>query len=217
MPSTGRARGRTARHADGPAEHRVMIAVALPAAHVLTQKSDQVAPLAQSFLLFRAGRGRVRRGHQPVAGAVRAGQAQGGRPSPGGAAAAAGGPVLPDGPAGPAAADRRRARAGQQHRPDRGGRPDGGCDQAATRVGRRRRAWPRHRRRDRGRRRRWAAAGLGFTLVMPTGRDYLRDRAGVLSTLLARWSCSVWWAYALDKQDVRSAARRVLRFARNRT
>jgi len=33
----------------------VMIAVALPAAHVLTQKSDQVAPLAESFLLFAPG------------------------------------------------------------------------------------------------------------------------------------------------------------------
>ena len=33
----------------------VMIAVTLPAAHVLTQKPDQVAPLAQSFLLFAPG------------------------------------------------------------------------------------------------------------------------------------------------------------------
>jgi putative peptidoglycan lipid II flippase len=33
----------------------VMIAVALPAAHVLTQKSDQVAPLTESFLLFAPG------------------------------------------------------------------------------------------------------------------------------------------------------------------
>jgi putative peptidoglycan lipid II flippase len=33
----------------------VMIAVALPAAHVLTQKPDQVAPLAESFLLFAPG------------------------------------------------------------------------------------------------------------------------------------------------------------------
>jgi peptidoglycan biosynthesis protein MviN/MurJ (putative lipid II flippase) len=33
----------------------VMIAVALPAAHILTQKPDQVAPLAQSFLLFAPG------------------------------------------------------------------------------------------------------------------------------------------------------------------
>jgi putative peptidoglycan lipid II flippase len=33
----------------------IMIAVALPAAHILTQKPDQVAPLAQSFLLFAPG------------------------------------------------------------------------------------------------------------------------------------------------------------------
>jgi putative peptidoglycan lipid II flippase len=33
----------------------IMIAVALPAAHVLTQKPDQVAPLAESFLLFAPG------------------------------------------------------------------------------------------------------------------------------------------------------------------
>ena len=33
----------------------VMIAVSLPAAHVLTQQPDQVTPLAQSFLLFAPG------------------------------------------------------------------------------------------------------------------------------------------------------------------
>src|SRR6201996_7543651 len=33
----------------------VMIAVSLPAAHVLTQKPDQVTPLAESFLLFAPG------------------------------------------------------------------------------------------------------------------------------------------------------------------
>src|SRR6201996_37541 len=33
----------------------VMIAVTLPAAHVLTQKHDQVAPLAESFLLYAPG------------------------------------------------------------------------------------------------------------------------------------------------------------------
>lgn len=33
----------------------VMIAVTLPAAHVLTQRADQIAPLAQSFLLFAPG------------------------------------------------------------------------------------------------------------------------------------------------------------------
>ena len=33
----------------------VLIAVALPAAHVLTQKQDQIAPLAESFLLYAPG------------------------------------------------------------------------------------------------------------------------------------------------------------------
>jgi putative peptidoglycan lipid II flippase len=33
----------------------IMVAVALPAAHVLTQKPDQVTPLAESFLLFAPG------------------------------------------------------------------------------------------------------------------------------------------------------------------
>lgn len=33
----------------------IMIAVTLPAAHVLTQRSDQIAPLAESFLLYAPG------------------------------------------------------------------------------------------------------------------------------------------------------------------
>jgi putative peptidoglycan lipid II flippase len=61
-----------------------------------------------------------------------------------------------------------------------------------------------------------AAAGLGIALVMPTGGTIFETGAGILSTLLAVVVFGVV-AYALDKQDVRSAVGRVLRFARSRT
>ena len=132
----------------------VMIAVTLPAAHILTQRADQVAPLAQSFLLFAPGvagfavvtnlsRVLFALGKLKVAAIGLVGQQL--------LPAALSFPLVLHGAS---AAGRRRARAGQQCRADRGGRPDDGRDQAAARVGRRRRGWPRHPRRNRGRRRR---------------------------------------------------------------
>ena len=70
----------------------IMIAVALPAAHVLTQKPDQVAPLAESFLLFAPGVA----GFAMVTNLSRVlfalGKLKVGGRRPGGAAAAARGP-----------------------------------------------------------------------------------------------------------------------------
>ncbi len=155
----------------------LMIAVTLPAAHVLTQQQDQVAPLAEVVPAVRARRGRIRHRHQPVAGAVRPRQAQGGGRGAGGAAAAARGPVLPAGPAGAAAAGRRGARAGQQRRVHPGVLPDGhrlrrlrgpaavaglghaelaGVAAAAAA----------------------AAAGLAATLVLPTGGNVIEVGSG---------------------------------------
>jgi putative peptidoglycan lipid II flippase len=193
----------------------IMIAVALPAAHVLTQKSDQVAPLAQSFLLFAPGvagfavvtnlsRVLFALGKLKVAGIGLVAQQL--------LPAALSFPMVLLAPprltvgalalassigqiavAVPMVAATRRLRgsaavAGLGHATAAG--------IAAAAAG--------------------AAAGLGITLVMPTGGTIFETGVGILSTLLAVVVFGVV-AYALDKQDVRSAARRVLRFARNRT
>jgi putative peptidoglycan lipid II flippase len=192
----------------------VMIAVALPAAHVLTQKPDQVAPLAQSFLLFAPGvagfavvtnlsRVLFALGKLKVAGIGLVAQQL--------LPAALSFPMVLLAPprltvgalalassigqiavAVPMVAATRRLRgsaavAGLGHATVAG--------IAAAAAG--------------------AAAGLGITLVLPTGGTIFETGAGILSTLIAVIVFGVV-AYALDKQDVRSAAARVLRFARNR-
>ena len=146
----------------------IMISVTLPAAHVLTQRQDQVAPLALAFLFYAPGVAGLGHRRQPVAGAVRARQAQGGGRSPGGAATGARGAHLPHGPARAAAPDRGGARARKQHRATPGGHPDGHRHAAAARAGRRRRARSRDARRHRGGRRR----GRGG----PRGHAGLADR-----------------------------------------
>jgi putative peptidoglycan lipid II flippase len=192
----------------------VMIAVALPAAHVLTQKPDQVAPLAQSFLLFAPGvagfavvtnlsRVLFALGKLKVAGVGLVAQQL--------LPAALSFPMVLLAPprltvgalalassigqiavAVPMVAATRRLRgsaavAGLGHATAAG--------IAAAAAG--------------------AAAGLGITLVLPAGGTIFETGAGILSTLLAVIVFGVV-AYALDKQDVRSAAARVLRFARSR-
>jgi putative peptidoglycan lipid II flippase len=192
----------------------VMIAVALPAAHVLTQQPDQVAPLAESFLLFAPGvagfaivtnlsRVLFALGKLKVAGIGLVAQQL--------LPAALSFPMVLLAPphlavgalalassigqiavAVPMVAATRRLRgpaavAGLGHATLAG--------LAAAAAG--------------------AAAGLAVTLVMPTGGAIFETGAGIVSAMLAVVVFGVV-AYALDKEDVRAAAGRLRRFARNR-
>jgi putative peptidoglycan lipid II flippase len=193
----------------------VMIAVALPAAHVLTQKPDQVTPLAQSFLLFApgvagfavvtnlsrvlfalgklkiAGIGLVAQQLLPAALSFPMVLLAPPRLAVGALALASS--IGQIAVAVPMVAATRRLRgsaavAGLGHATFAG--------IAAAAAG--------------------AAAGLAVTLVMPTGGAILETGVGAVSALLAVVVFGVV-AYALDKGDVRVAVRRLLRFARNRT
>jgi putative peptidoglycan lipid II flippase len=193
----------------------VMIAVALPAAHVLTQKPDQVAPLAQSFLLFApgvagfavvtnlsrvlfalgklkiAGIGLVAQQLLPAALSFPMVLLAPPRLAVGALALASS--IGQIAVAVPMVAATRRLRgsaavAGLGHATFAG--------IAAAAAG--------------------AAAGLAVTLVMPTGGAILETGVGAVSALLAVVVFGVV-AYALDKRDVRVTAGRLLRFARNRT
>jgi putative peptidoglycan lipid II flippase len=192
----------------------VMIAVALPAAHVLTQQPDQVAPLAESFLLFAPGvagfaivanlsRVLFALGKLKVAGIGLVAQQL--------LPAALSFPMVLLAPphlavgalalassvgqitvAVPMVAATRRLRgsaavAGLGHATLAG--------LAAAAAG--------------------AAAGLAVTLVIPTGGTIFETCAGAVSTLLAVMVFGVV-AYALDKEDVRAAAGRLRLFARDR-
>ena len=162
----------------------VMIAVALPAAHVLTQKSDQVAPLTEAFLLFAPGVA----GFAIVTNLSRVLFALGKLK------------VAAIGLVASSCCQRRSAFpmvllapprlavgalcAGQQHRAARDGRPDGGRDQAAagpaavaglghaTLAGVAAAAAG-------------AAAGLAAALVMPAGGAFTRRCAGAAATICA--------------------------------
>lgn len=193
----------------------IMIAVTLPAAHVLTQKPDQVAPLAESFLLFAPGvagfaivtnlsRVLFALGKLKVACFGLVGQML--------LPAALSFPMVLLAPprltvgalalassigqlavAVPMVAATRRLRgpaavAGLGHATLAG--------VAAAAAG--------------------AAAGLGVTLVMPTGGTVFETGAGAVSALLAIVVFGVV-AYALDKGDLRAVVGRLRRFARNRT
>jgi putative peptidoglycan lipid II flippase len=193
----------------------VMIAVALPAAHVLTQKPDQVVPLAESFLLFAPGvagfavvtnlsRILFALGKLKVAGVGLVAQQL--------LPAALSFPMVLLAPprlavgalalassigqlavAIPMAAATRRLR-GSASVAGLGHATFAGIAAAAAA----------------------AAAGLGITLVIPEGGTVFETLAGVVAALLAVVVFGAV-AYALDKQDVRTAAHRVLRFTRNRT
>jgi putative peptidoglycan lipid II flippase len=193
----------------------IMIAVALPAAHVLTQKPDQVTPLAQSFLLFAPGvagfavvtnlsRVLFALGKLKVAGVGLVAQqllpavlsfpmvllapprlAVGAL-----ALASSAGQIAV---AVPMVVATRRLR-GSASVAGLGHATFAGIAAAAAA----------------------AAAGLAVALVMPTGGAVLETGVGAVSTLLAIVVFGVV-AYALDKGDVRSAVGRIQRFARNRT
>jgi putative peptidoglycan lipid II flippase len=193
----------------------IMIAVALPAAHVLTQKPDQVAPLAQSFLLFAPGvagfavvtnlsRVLFALGKLKVAGVGLVAQQL--------LPAALSFPLVLLAPphlavgalalassvgqiavAVPMVIATRRLR-GSASVAGLGHATFAGIAAAAAA----------------------AAAGLAAALVMPTGGAVLETGVGAVSTLLAIVVFGVV-AYALDKRDVRSAVGRLQRFARNRT
>jgi len=193
----------------------IMIAVALPAAHVLTQKPDQVAPLAQSFLLFAPGvagfavvtnlsRVLFALGKLKLAGVGLVAQQL--------LPAALSFPLVLLAPphlavgalalassvgqiavAVPMVIATRRLR-GSASVAGLGHATFAGIAAAAAA----------------------AAAGLAAALVMPTGGAVLETGVGAVSTLLAIVVFGVV-AYALDKRDVRSAVGRLQRFARNRT
>ena len=195
----------------------VMIAVTVPAAHVLTQQPDQVAPLAQSFLLYAPGVA----GFAVVTNLSRVlfalGKLKLAGHRPGGTAAAAGGcssfplvllapPRLTVGAlalassagqlavAIPMVAATRRLRgpaavAGLGHATLAG--------IAAAAAG--------------------AAAGLAVTLVLPAGGNLFEAGVGPIATVLAVVVFGVV-AYALDKGDLRAVGRAACGwFARNRT
>ncbi len=193
----------------------VMIAVALPAAHVLTQKPDQVTPLAESFLLFAPGvagfavvtnlsRVLFALGKLKVAGVGLVAQQL--------LPAALSFPMVLLAP--PRLAVGALALASSvgmiavtvpmviATRRLRGSAAVAGLGHA-TFAGIAAGAAA-------------SAAGLAVTLVMPTGGAAFEAGAGVVATLLAIVVFGAV-AYALDKQDVRAVARRALRFARNRT
>lgn len=193
----------------------IMIAVALPATHVLTQKPDQVAPLAQSFLLFAPGVA----GFAVVANLSRVQLALGKLKAAGAGLVAQ--QLLPAVLSFPmvllapprltVGALALASSAGQiavavpmviATRRLRGSASVAGLGHA-TFAGIAAAAAA-------------AAAGLAVALVMPTGGTVLEIGVGAVSTLLA---IVVFGgvAYALDKRDVRSAVGRLQRFARNRT
>jgi putative peptidoglycan lipid II flippase len=193
----------------------IMIAVALPAAHVLTQKSAQVVPLAESFLLFApgvagfavvtnlsrvlfalgklkvAGIGLVAQWLLPAALSFPMVLLAPPRLAVGALALASSIGQLAV--AVPMVAATRRLRgpasvAGLGHATLAG--------IAAGAAG--------------------AAAGLAVTLVMPTGGAVFETGVGAVATLLAILVFGVV-AYALDRGDLRAVAGRLRRFARNRT
>ena len=192
----------------------IMIAVALPAAHLLTQNPDQVAPLVQSFLLFAPGvvgfavvanlsRVLLALGKLKVAGIGLVAQQL--------LSAALSFPMVLLAPprlavgalalasslgqiavAVPMVAATRRLRgpaavAGMGHATLAG--------IAAAAAG--------------------GATGLAITTVMPTGGAIFEVCAGAVSTLLAVVVFGVV-AFALDKSDVRAVAGQLRRFARSR-
>ncbi len=193
----------------------VMIAVTLPAAHILTQRPDQVEPLAQSFLLFAPGvagfavvtnlsRVLFALGKLKVAAIGLVGQQL--------LPAALSFPLVLLAPprlavgalalassvgqivvAVPMMAATRRLRgsaavAGVGHAALAG--------IAAAAAG--------------------GAAGLAVTLALPTGGVVFETGVGIVSTLLAVVVFGVV-AFALDKGDVRVATGRLRRFTRSRT
>jgi putative peptidoglycan lipid II flippase len=193
----------------------IMIAVTVPAAHVLTQKPDQVAPLAQSFLLFAPGvagfaivtnlsRVLFALGKLKVAGIGLVAQqllpavlsfpmVLLAPPRLAVGALALASSIGQIAVAVPMVAATRRLRgsaavAGVGHATLAG--------LAAAAAG--------------------SAAGLAVTLVMPTGGAVFETCAGAVSTVLAIVVFGVV-AYVLDKRDTRAVAGRVLRFVRSRT
>jgi peptidoglycan biosynthesis protein MviN/MurJ (putative lipid II flippase) len=193
----------------------VMIAVALPAAHVLTQKSDQVAPLAESFLLFAPGvagfaivtnlsrvlfaLGKLKVAaiglvaQQLLPAALSFPMVLLAPPHLAVGALALASSIGQLATAIPMVAATRRLRgpaavAGIGHATLAG--------IAAAAAG--------------------AAAGLAIALVMPTGGAIYEACAGAVATILA---VAVFGAvaFALDKGDTRAAAARLRRFARTRT
>jgi putative peptidoglycan lipid II flippase len=193
----------------------VMIAVTVPAAHILTQRPDQVEPLAQSFLLFAPGvagfavvtnlsRVLFALGKLKVAAIGLVGQQL--------LPAALSFPLVLLAPprlavgalalassvgqivvAVPMMAATRRLRgsaavAGVGHAALAG--------IAAAAAG--------------------GAAGLAVTLALPTGGVVFETGVGIVSTLLAVVVFGVV-AFALDKGDVRVATGRLRRFTRSRT
>jgi putative peptidoglycan lipid II flippase len=193
----------------------IMVAVALPAAHVLTQKQDQIAPLTESFLLFAPGVagfaivtnlsrvlfalgklrlaaiGLVAQQLLPAALSVPMVLLVSPRLVVGALALASSIGQLAT--AVPMVIATRRLRgpaavAGLGHATLAG--------LAAGAAG--------------------AAAGLAVTLVIPRGGTVFEGAVGVLSLLLATVVFGAV-AFALDKGDVRAAAGRLRLFARNRT
>ncbi|HEY6496636.1 MAG TPA: lipid II flippase MurJ [Trebonia sp.] len=193
----------------------VMMAVTLPAAHVLTQQQDQVAPLAVSFLLYAPGvagfsvvtnlsRVLFALGRLKAAGVALVAQQL--LPAAlsfplvlvlpprmaveGLALASSVGYILV---AIPTVIMVRRLRgpaavAGLGHAELAG--------IAAAAAG--------------------AAAGLAVTLLLPTGGNVLEVGSGVVAALLAVVVFGLV-AYVLDREDMRGAVQRVRRFTRNRT
>lgn len=193
----------------------VMIAVALPAAHILTQKSDQVAPLTESFLLFAPGvagfaivtnlsrvlfaLGKLKVAaiglvaQQLLPAALSFPMVLLAPPHLAVGALALASSIGQLATAIPMVAATRRLRgpaavAGIGHATLAG--------VAAAAAG--------------------AAAGLAIALVMPTGGAIYEACAGAVATILA---VAVFGAvaFALDKGDTRAAAARLRRFARTRT
>jgi putative peptidoglycan lipid II flippase len=192
----------------------IMIAVSLPAAHVLTQKPDQVAPLAESFLLFAPGvagfavvtnlsRVLFALGKLKVAGIGLVAQqllpaalsfplVLLAPPRLAVAALALASSIGQLAVAVPMVAATRRLRgpacvAGLGHATLAG--------IAAAAAG--------------------AAAGLAVTLVMPAGGAVIEAGAGAVAALLAVLVFGVV-AYALDRGDLRAVAGRLRRFTRSR-
>ena len=192
----------------------VMIAVILPAAHVLTQKHDQVAPLAEAFLLYAPGvagfaivtnlsRVLFALGKLKVAGVALVAQqllpaalsfplvllAPSRLAVQGLALASSVGFILVSVPTVIAVRRLRgsAAVAGLGHAELAG--------IAAAAAG--------------------AAVGLAATLALPAGGNVTEVGSGIVAALLAVVVFGAV-AYALDKEDMRTAAGRVRRFVRNR-
>ena len=197
----------------------IMIAVAVPAAHILTQKSDQVAPLAQAFLLFAPGvagfaivtnlsrilfaLGKLKLAaiglvaQQLLPAALSFPMVLLAPPRLAVGALALASSIGQIATAVPMAVATRRLR-GQPALAGLGHATLAGVAAAAA----------------------GAAAGLAVTLVMPTGGAIFEAFAGAVSTTLAVVVFGVV-AYALDKGDTRAAVGRLhgftRNFARNRT